>query len=90
MQPLSALQRLTAVTFTRCEYGAGKQLSTTALAALTGLVALDASGCTPFKAAGARLFMLGVCGAMMAVAYRSLHWLQQSDQHSQHHTGRDL
>ncbi len=53
MQPLCTLQRLTAFTFTECEHAAGKQLPTTALAALTGLVALDASYCTPFQAAGA-------------------------------------
>jgi hypothetical protein len=52
MQPLSTLQQLTAVTFTECDHSAGKQLPTAALAALTGLVALDAFGCTAFKAAG--------------------------------------
>ena len=52
MQPLSALQRLTAMTFTRCEYGPGKELPTLALAALSSLVTLDASDCDPIEAAG--------------------------------------
>ena len=54
MNSLSALQRLTAMTFTKCEYGAGKELPTTALAALTGLVTLDASDCGPLQAAGSQ------------------------------------
>ena len=53
MQPLSTLQRLTAVSFTECEYGAGKELPTRALAALTGLVTLDKMDYHMLQAAGA-------------------------------------
>ena len=77
MQPLSALQRLTAVTFTRCDYGAGKELPTRALAALTGLVALDASECDPFHAAGRQ-----PCGAKACAELR----LRLTAAGSQHNT----
>lgn len=53
MQPLSALQQLTKLSFTRCEYGTAAQLPAVAIAALTRLVALHASGCTTVNAAGA-------------------------------------
>ena len=52
MQPLTALQQLASLTFTRCEYGAATALPIAAMEALSRLVALDALDCTPFESAG--------------------------------------
>ena len=53
MQPLTALQQLTALTFTCCEHGTADALPIAAMAALSLLVALDALDCNSFEPAGA-------------------------------------
>ena len=58
MQPLMALQRLTAVKFTSCEHSTAEEplvLPARFVAALSYLKVLDASTCEPFAAAGAHL-----------------------------------
>lgn len=55
MQPLTVLQQLSSLTFTRCEYGTADALPITAMATLGSLVALDALDCGPFEPAGADL-----------------------------------
>ena len=58
MQPLTALQRLTALVLTSCEYSTAKELlalPVDAITALSCLEVLETTFCEPFAAAGARL-----------------------------------
>ena len=76
-QPLSTLWQLTAVSFTDCEYGDAEQLPTAALAALTGLVALDVSDRELLDAAGAQsLKAEAVCWDMIQISHtiQHIHW----------------
>lgn len=56
MQPLTALQQLKALTFTRCEYGTATALPYAAMATLGRLVALDALDCGMFEFEGDNWF----------------------------------
>ena len=52
MQQLTALQQLTELTFTRCNYGTATALPCAAMATLSRLVALDALDCGVLKFEG--------------------------------------
>ena len=60
MQPLTALQRLTALAFTKCEYSTALEppaLPLTAMAALSCLKVLDLSACDRLADAGEHSFI---------------------------------
>jgi hypothetical protein len=58
MQPVTALQQLTALVLTSCDYSTTKELlalPVDGIAALSCLEVLETTFCEPFAAAGARL-----------------------------------